>query len=208
MRTRIKICGVSSLDAVDAAIAAGADALGFNMYESSIRYVRPAKTAALLLRLPPLVTKVGLFVNHSAEDVSAILEQCDFDLLQFHGDENNEFCSAFAMPFIKAIRVEQDTEIDEAVAAYPNSSGVLLDSHIPGQFGGTGTTFDWSKVPILDKPVLLAGGLTVDNVGQAIGIVHPYAVDVSGGVESRPGVKDAHLITQFINAVQMERESS
>jgi phosphoribosylanthranilate isomerase len=102
MRTRIKICGISSLDAVDAAIAAGADALGFNMYESSIRYVRPAETAALLLRLPPLVTKVGLFVNHSAEDVSAILEQCDFDLLQFHGDENNEFCSAFEMPFIKA----------------------------------------------------------------------------------------------------------
>jgi phosphoribosylanthranilate isomerase len=85
---------------------------------------------------------------------------------------------------------------------------VLLDSHIPGQFGGTGTTFDWSKIPILDKPVLLAGGLTVDNVGRAIGLVHPYAVDVSGGVESSPGVKDAQLITQFINAVQMEGESS
>lgn len=207
MRTRIKICGIKSSDAADAAIAAGADALGFNMFKSSVRYVEPAETAALLSQLPPLVTKVGLFVNHSAEDVSTIIEQCHFDVLQFHGDESNEFCSAFAMPFIKAIRVEQDTDIADAVAAYPNSSGVLLDSHIPGQFGGTGTTFDWSKIPALDTPVLLAGGLTVDNVGRAIDLVHPYAVDVSGGVETSPGVKDTHLIMQFINAVQMERES-
>ena len=207
MRTRIKICGIKSSDAAEAAIAAGADALGFNMYKSSVRYVEPAETTALLMQLPPLVTKVGLFVNHNAEEVSRIIEQCHFDLLQFHGDESNEFCSAFAMPFIKAIRVEQDTDIEKAVAAYPNSSGVLLDSHIPGQFGGTGTTFDWSIIPVLNTPVLLAGGLTVDNVGRAIDLVHPYAVDVSGGVESSAGVKDAHLITQFIDAVQMERES-
>ncbi|MDG2070790.1 MAG: phosphoribosylanthranilate isomerase [Pseudomonadales bacterium] len=207
MRTRVKICGIKSSDAIDAAVAAGADALGFNMYKSSTRYVGPEETANLLVQIPPLVTKVGLFVNHSADEVSAIIEQCRFDVLQFHGDESNEFCSAFSMPFIKAIRVEQNTDIEAAVATYPNSSGVLLDSHIPGQFGGTGTTFDWSKIPVLDTPVLLAGGLTADNAGRAIDLVHPYAVDVSGGVESSAGVKDAHLITKFIEAVQMERQS-
>lgn len=202
MRTRIKICGIKSSDAAAGAIAAGADALGFNMYKPSARYIEPEAAGALLAQLPPLVTKVGLFVNHSAEEVSAITQQCHFDLLQFHGDESNEYCRVFGMPFIKAIRVDEDTNIEKAVAAYPGCSGVLLDSHVPGQFGGTGTTFDWAKIPTLEKPVVLAGGLTVDNVARAIDLVHPYAVDLSGGVESSPGVKDVNLMTQFVHAVQ------
>ena len=205
--TKVKICGFTEAENAREAAIAGVDAVGLVFYDKSPRNVDILRAQEIIEALPPFVNRVGLFVNANPSFVDEVLCEVPLDTLQFHGDESNEFCSAFSMPFIKAISVEQNTDIEAAVATYPNSSGVLLDSHIPGQFGGTGTTFDWSKIPVLDTPVLLAGGLTADNAGRAIDLVHPYAVDVSGGVESSAGVKDAHLITKFIEAVQMERQS-
>tara|TARA_B100001559_G_scaffold302938_1_gene291122 strand:- start:61 stop:696 length:636 start_codon:yes stop_codon:yes gene_type:complete len=202
MHTRIKICGITSLSSAAAAIDAGVDALGFNMYERSIRFIGVDAANEILRELPSSTIKVGLFVNHSEDEVLSITQRCSFDVLQFHGDEDNSFCASFSKPFMKAIRVGRETDIASEVARYPDSVAVLLDSLVKGKFGGTGISFDWQNVPKLTKPVFLAGGLDVNNVSEAIRTVSPYAVDVSGGVESSPGEKDPELIRAFVHAVQ------
>ena len=202
MHTRIKICGITSLSSAAAAIDAGVDALGFNMYERSIRFIGVDAANEILRELPSSTIKVGLFVNHSEDEVLSITQQCSFDVLQFHGDEDNSFCASFSKPFMKAIRVGGETDIASEVARYPDSVAVLLDSLVKGKFGGTGISFDWQNVPKLTKPVFLAGGLDVNNVSEAVRTVSPYAVDVSGGVESSPGEKDPELIRAFVHAVQ------
>ena len=202
MHTRIKICGITSLSSAAAAIEAGVDALGFNMYERSIRFIGVDAANEILRELPSSTLKVGLFVNHSEDEVLSITQRCSFDVLQFHGDEDNSFCASFSKPFMKAIRVGGETDIASEVARYPDSVAVLLDSLVKGKFGGTGISFDWQNVPKLMKPVFLAGGLDVNNVSEAVRTVSPYAVDVSGGVESSPGEKDPELIRAFVHAVQ------
>ena len=207
MHTRIKVCGITSLPSAAAAVEAGVDALGFNMYEHSVRFIGTEATNKILRELPSSTIKVGLFVNHSEAEVLSIIEQCCFDVLQFHGDEDNSFCASFSKPFMKAIRVGQETNIAREVASYPDSVAVLLDSSVKGKFGGTGISFDWRSVPELTKPVVLAGGLDANNVAEAISIVGPYAVDVSGGVESSPGKKDPELIREFVGAVAATNQS-
>jgi phosphoribosylanthranilate isomerase len=206
MHTRIKICGITSLSSAAAAIEAGADALGFNMYERSIRFIGVDAANEILRELPSSTIKVGLFVNHSEDEVLSITQRCSFDVLQFHGDEDNSFCASFSKPFMKAIRVGRETDIASEVARYPDSVAVLLDSSVKGKFGGTGISFDWQNVPKLTKPVFLAGGLDVNNVSEAVRTVSPYAVDVSGGVESSPGEKDPELIRAFVHAVQVANQ--
>lgn len=182
---------------------AGADALGFNMFEGSPRYVDSAVAADMVSRLPRGVLSVGVFVNAGRDHVAELSEQIGFDVLQFHGDEEEEFCRAFGRDFIKAIRVENDTDVGEAIKAYPAARAVLLDTRVEGLYGGTGRTFDWSQAKdIGGKAIVLAGGLHPANVGDAIAAVQPCAVDVSGGVEREKGVKDPAKIKAFVEAVR------
>jgi phosphoribosylanthranilate isomerase len=202
MVTRVKICGITNTaDAFDA-VSAGASALGFNMYEPSPRYVAPMLAQALCAAVPVFVSRVGLFVNHSRDQVMQICSLVDFDLLQFHGDESNEFCASFGRPFIKALRVAPGDDVVAAVNRFPDSRGILLDAFTDGLYGGTGRTIDWQQIPALKQPLILAGGLDVDNVGNAIRRVSPFAVDVSGGVERSRGVKDADKMRRFVAAVR------
>ena len=201
-RTRIKICGITNSRDADCAVLNGVDALGFNMYEKSPRYVDIENTCRLVDHLPPYVASVGLMVNHTAEEVEAILNKVSFDLLQFHGDETNEFCKHFGLPFIKALRVKNADEIKARVNEFKDSKGILLDAFVEGVYGGTGVTFDWRSLSALGTEIVLAGGLNAGNVGQAILEARPFAVDVSGGVEHRKGQKDESKIVSFIQAVK------
>lgn len=205
MRTRVKICGITNAADLQTAVAAGVDAIGLNMVEASPRYVTP-ETAAALAAAPPLVTIVGLFANHSHDAVMTILSKMHLDLLQFHGDESDEFCKSFGRPYIKALRVSPQTDVAGAVANYPGSSGILLDACVKGIYGGTGVQLDWHKLPRLATSVVLAGGLTPDNVGDAIRLIRPWGVDVSSGVEASPGKKDADKIQAFMAAVRAADE--
>lgn len=201
-RTRIKICGICSVD--DAAIAcnAGADAIGLVFYEKSPRNVTLESAAEIVASLPPLVSVVGLFVNNSDEEVRQVLSRVQLDLLQFHGDEDEDFCSSFDRPYIKAIRVKSDTDLSNLCQLYVSARGFLLDSYRKDTPGGTGETFDWELIPSeLSFPVILAGGLNPENVAQAISAVQPWAVDVSSGVEASPGKKDQQKIEQFVHAI-------
>lgn len=208
-RVRVKICGITRLEDAQAAIAAGADALGFVFYPPSPRYVAPEMAAAIIRQLPPFVTTVGLVVDPAVEEVRALLRQLPLSLLQFHGDEDNAFCAQFGHAWIKALAVKPDTDLAAVAATYPDAAGLLLDAWHPDLRGGTGQTFDWSRIPAqLQKPLILAGGLTPENVAGAVHQVRPYAVDVSGGVEARAadgrpckGIKDAELIKAFIAGV-------
>ncbi|MFT5793229.1 MAG: phosphoribosylanthranilate isomerase [Saprospiraceae bacterium] len=201
MVTRVKICGLTNTADVFAAVGAGASALGFNMYQPSPRYVTPMQAQLLCAAVPVFVSRVGLFVNHSRDQILQICEEVDFDLLQFHGDESNEFCASFDRPFIKAIRVAPGDDLVAVVDRFPDSRGILLDAFTDGLYGGTGRTIDWQQIPALKQAVILAGGLDEDNVGDAIRQARPFAVDVSGGVERSRGVKDADKMRRFMAAV-------
>ena len=204
-RTRIKICGITREEDLAVAVAAGADALGFVFYPPSPRYVAPQRAARLLAGVPAFVTRVGLFVNEPAEAVRAVLAQASLDLLQFHGDEDAAYCAAFGKPWIKAARVKAGFDLLEYASAFadaPGVCGLLLDAHVEG-YGGGGQTFDWSLIPqSLPLPVILSGGLHPGNVAEAVRRVRPWAVDVSSGVESARGIKDAQKITEFIAGVR------
>ena len=202
MHTRIKICGITSLDIALDAVDAGVDALGFNMFESSSRYIGIEDTKEILNALPSSVIKVGLFVNHGYKEVRSAIEHCPFDLLQFHGSEDNTFCDSFPIPFLKAIPFVSKDETQAEFDRYPDSIGILVDSAVAGKFGGTGISFDWASVPSGELPIWLAGGLCSENVASAIEIARPYAVDVSGGVESSPGVKNSEMIRKFVKVVR------
>ncbi|MNF60269.1 N-(5'-phosphoribosyl)anthranilate isomerase [compost metagenome] len=196
---RIKICGITRIEDALAAVAAGADAIGLVFYAKSPRAVTPAQAKAIVAALPPFVTSVGLFVDMPRAELQRLLVEVPLDLLQFHGDESPEDCAGHGRPFIKALRVKPGDDVAAAIARYPEAAGILLDTYVPGTPGGTGEAFDWSLVPRdAAKPVVLAGGLTPDNVGDAVRQVRPYAVDVSGGVEASKGIKDAEKIKAFI----------
>ena len=199
MAVRVKICGITRQQDLHAACQAGADALGFVFYEKSPRHVTIAAAAALVRELPPFVQSVGLFVNADPAFIEAVLRDVPLDLLQFHGDEAPPDCLRFGRPYIKAVRVNRDTDLLKCAADFDTARGLLLDAWVPGVPGGTGERFDWSLIPAdLPRPIILSGGLAPDNVAEAVRCVRPWAVDVSSGVEKEKGIKDAHKIAQFI----------
>lgn len=200
---RSKICGITRIEDALAAAEAGADAIGLVFYAKSPRAVDVRQARSIVAELPPFVTTVGLFVNASRCELNEILEVVPLDLLQFHGDETPADCEGYHRPWIKALRVRPGDELEAACQLYAGARGILLDTYVAGVPGGTGEAFDWSLVPArLSKPIILAGGLSADNVGQAIAQVRPYAVDVSGGVEQAKGIKDAAKIEAFMRAVK------
>ncbi|MBV2089588.1 MAG: phosphoribosylanthranilate isomerase [Candidatus Thiodiazotropha sp. (ex Ctena orbiculata)] len=202
MRTRIKICGITRTEDALTATRLGADAIGLVFYPPSPRSVSPEQAQRIVKSLPPFVTVVGLFVNEDRAVIEQILNQVPLDLLQFHGDESAEDCSSFGRPWIKAIRMRQETDLLSLEQQYADASGLLLDTYQAGVPGGTGKTFDWDLVPeSLAGRVILAGGLNSENVTRAVASLHPYAVDVSGGVEATKGIKDAAKIEAFITGV-------
>jgi phosphoribosylanthranilate isomerase len=202
-RTRVKICGITRVEDAMAAVIAGADALGLVFYEGSPRSVSVAQAQAIVAAIPPFVSVVGLFVNAPTKKIESILSQVRLDILQYHGDETPKDCLQINLPYYKAIRVKADTNLIQYAVDFNSAKALLLDTYSELAVGGTGQTFDWKLIPAnLPKPIILAGGLTVDNVGQAIKQVKPYAVDVSGGVEVSKGIKDAEKITAFMQGVK------
>ncbi len=201
-RTRIKICGLTRPGDVQAAVDAGADAIGLVFYPPSPRYVPAERAEELAALVPPFVTTVGLFVNPDPTFVRAVLAQVPLQLLQFHGDETEEECSRYGRRWIKAARMQEGTDLVEFCSLHPAASGILLDAFVDG-YGGGGTNFDWRLVPAgLDRPLILSGGLDPDNVTEAVRRVRPWAVDVSSGVESAKGIKDAARIAAFVAGVR------
>lgn len=201
-RTRVKICGITRLEDARAAIKHGADAIGLVFYAASPRHVSIAQAKAIAEDLPPFITTVGLFVNVTPKNIVKTIESVGLNLLQFHGDETPEECSQYGVPYIKAIRVKSDTNLVQCEVDFKDAKALLLDTYSEGVMGGTGQVFDWALIPkTLQKPIILAGGLNPENVRQAIEQVHPYAVDVSGGVEASKGIKDAAKIAAFIRGV-------
>ncbi|WP_425515218.1 phosphoribosylanthranilate isomerase [Motiliproteus sediminis] len=198
----MKICGITRAEDARAAVAAGADALGLVFYAPSPRAVTPEQAVSALADVSPFVTVTALFVNPDPSLVEEVLAKVKPDLLQFHGDETEEFCQQFGRPYIKAIRVRPETDLATELRRFESAKGVLLDAYRPGVPGGTGEAFDWSLIsPSMAPDIILAGGLSPANVGQAIAQVRPYAVDVSGGVEAHKGVKDHALLQQFFDEV-------
>jgi phosphoribosylanthranilate isomerase len=199
---RSKICGITRIEDALAAVEAGADAIGFVFYPKSPRAVSVQQARAIIAALPPFISTVGLFVNASRCELNETLDAVPLDMLQFHGDETPEQCDGYHRPFIKALRVQAGDDIAASCRMYSRASGILLDTFVAGVPGGTGETFDWALIPgNLEKPIILAGGLTSANVAQAITQVRPYAVDVSGGVEKSKGIKDHDKIRAFMSAV-------
>ncbi len=207
MRTRIKICGLMREEDVDAAVAAGADAIGFVFYPASPRYVTPQRAAKLAKRIPPFVDVVGLFVNETPEVVRAACATLPINVLQFHGDEDAAYCRQFSRPWLRAARVRAGLDLVEFARSFPDARGLLLDAFVEG-YGGGGHIFDWTLIPPeLPSFLVLSGGLTVANVGEAIRRVRPVAVDVSSGVEMSKGIKDHSKIAAFVAAVRKADES-
>ncbi len=204
-RTRIKICGIREEAHARVAYEAGADAIGFVFHRPSPRYIEPKEAGKIIATLPPFVTAVGLFVNEPGPSLDEILAQAPLGMLQFQGDEPPEFCVRFGRPFVRAVRMEEGTDLVEYARRFSRARALLLDAHVPGEVGGTGQSFDWTRVPrSLPIPVILSGGLTPDNVGRAVREVRPWAVDVSSGVERSRGVKDPAKIVEFIRSVRRE----
>lgn len=202
MRTRVKICGITRPGDAASAVAAGADAIGLVFYEPSPRHVTPALACDIARQVAPFVSIVGLFVNAAPATVQATIEQVPLSLLQFHGEESNADCRQFGMPFIKSVAMREDTDLESVARAYPDAAGLLLDAWQPGTHGGGGVTFDWQYIRgHVPAPLILAGGLSADNVATAIRQVGPYAVDVSSGVESGKGIKSAGKIAAFMKGV-------
>lgn len=202
MRVRIKVCGMTRGEDIEAAARLGVDAVGLVFYPKSPRYVSIAHAQNLVARLPAFVTVTGLFLDPTRDDVLSILDVVRVDLLQFHGSETPEFCRSFSRRYIKAVPMGSQVDIADYALRYADAAALLLDSHAAGQKGGTGITFEWSRVPRFDgPPLILAGGLKPGNVAAAISSVHPYGVDVSSGVESAPGIKDTRRMAEFIAEV-------
>lgn len=208
MRTRIKICGLREHDHVATAIHAGADALGFVLYAPSPRAITLAQCAALTQRVPAFVSTVALFVNPTKEEVETALADARIDLLQFHGDEPESFCKSFGRPYVKALAVNESFDLLQSELQYASAAALLLDTPSAGH-GGSGKTFNWQLINTTNRPsataprLVLSGGLTAANVADAVSAVHPFAVDVSSGVEISRGVKSSELIQEFCRAVRL-----
>ena len=196
---RVKICGITRLEDLRAAVAAGADALGFVFARRSLRRLEPANAAALVQKVPAFVSRVGLFMDQEAAEVRRILGQVPLNLLQFHGQEDAAFCRQFGLPYIKALGMGSGPSLASAEQEFADAASLLLDSHRAGEVGGTGQTFDWAAIPALQLPLVLAGGLDPANVREAVRRVRPWAVDVSSGVEDAPGVKNVAKMRTFIS---------
>lgn len=209
--TRVKICGITNEEDARAAVAAGADALGFVFYRESPRRVEPAVVERIVAGLPPFVLPVGVFVNEEAQRVRQVMDDCGLALAQLHGDETAAYCEALGRPVLRAIRLRSRADF-LALAEYRGRArvrGFVVDAHADGAYGGTGRTADWDLAAEAAgaAQVLLAGGLTPENVGEAIARVRPYGVDVSSGVESRPGKKDHDKVRAFMTAVRLARHA-
>lgn len=202
MRVRAKICGITRVEDALNAVAHGADAIGLVFYSPSPRNVSIHTAIEIVSQIPAFVSVVGLFVNAEAEFIDEVILKVKLDLLQFHGDETPAECARYSRPFIKAVRVKNDTNLVQYAEDFSAAKAILLDAYTEGLVGGTGNVFDWNLIPKqLTKPVILAGGLNADNVALAIKQVKPYAVDVSGGVEISKGIKDVAKIAAFMQAV-------
>ena len=205
MRTRVKICGITRCEDAQLVVDAGVDAIGLVFYEKSPRFVSIEFAAEISQIIPAFVSRVALFKDAEQQMIESVLEQVEIDLIQFHGSETADYCEQFNRPYIKAIGMkgaEHDVRFLLAnVEKYQSAKALLLDGHAPGEAGGTGESFDWASIAAVDKPIVLAGGLTPDNVKQAIDLVHPFAVDVSSGVESSPGIKDKDKVAAFMQQI-------
>jgi len=204
-RTRVKICGLTTVEHARVAAALGADAIGLVFYAASSRHVSLQQAVQIRAALPAFVSVVGLFVDPSEGEVESVLKALHLDCLQFHGGETAAFCRSFGVPYMKALRVRDDLDISSEMSKYSDSSAILLDSFDKNAAGGTGTTFDWQVarrcVQESGASIVLAGGLDASNVAEAIRLVQPYAVDVSSGVESAPGQKSTQRMQDFFDEV-------
>ena len=201
-RVIIKICGLTRAEDVVAAVEAGADAVGF-VFTASPRRISIDTAKRLNGYVPQGVLSVGLFLDQNRSEVEQVISEVPLDILQFHGNETEQECSVFNKPWLKAVAMENTESLMQAERDFPGAAGLLLDSHSKGKRGGSGKLFDWSLSRPVAKPVWLAGGLSPDNVGEAIHTVRPFAVDVSSGVESRPGIKAASRMNAFVEAVRI-----
>lgn len=201
-RTRIKFCGITRARDAALAVALGVDAVGFVLVPASKRWIEPAAAARIRRVLPPFVSTVALFKDADAAFVQDAIDTLRPDLLQFHGDEDAAFCASFGLPYLKAVAMGRAQNLKRLVSTYAEASALLLDGHAPGEMGGSGKSFDWSRLQAVKKPLVLAGGLTPENVARALRVARPYAVDVSSGIERKPGIKDEAKMRAFVNAVQ------
>ncbi len=202
-RTRIKVCGITRRVDLHNAISAGVDAVGLVFYPPSPRSVTLETAEKISTGCPAFISVVALFVDPDSELVDNVVKSVRPQLLQFHGSETRDFCERSGLPYMKALRVAEGVDLMALAQSYPTASALLLDTYVRGVAGGTGQSFDWGVIPEdLSAPLVLAGGLAAENVGAAISAVHPYAVDVSGGVESEPGLKDINRMHAFVSAVR------
>ena len=202
MRTKIKICGITNLRNAHEAARLGVDALGFVFFSESPRYIEPKKARVIINLLPSFVSRVGLFVNAPKEEVLSIISESRVNMLQFHGDEDENFCNQFNLPYIKAISFKDGINLLEYCQIFASSSAILIDTYSQKMRGGTGKTFNWDLIPKqLPLPLIIAGGLDSKNVSSLINSVNPYGVDVSGGVEVDKGIKDHNMMKNFVLGV-------
>ena len=205
MSVAIKICGITRVQDGVAAASLGANAIGLMFFRGSARFVTLARAKEIITAIPPFVSVVAVFVNPEKDQVTQIIDNLSVDLLQFHGDESAEFCTQFSRPYIKAVRVKPGVDLLQYAIGYSQSKGLLVDAFIEGSQGGTGQVFDWSLIPKnISRPLILSGGLNSGNVKQAVAQVKPWAVDVSSGVETEKGIKDAMKIAAFIREARYE----
>lgn len=201
-QVRVKICGLTRVENAIAVAATGVDAIGLVFYKKSARYVDIAEAEKIAKAVGPFTTVTALFVNPTVDEVEQVLSRVPIHLIQFHGDESPEFCAQFNRPFIKAFRVRENVALEPLLARYDNACGWLLDAYVEDEYGGTGMSFDWSSIPnAIMKKIVLAGGLTPENVGKAVSHFEPLAVDVSGGVEQVKGIKCLLKVQAFVDAI-------
>lgn len=203
MTVRVKICGITRLQDAEAAVRHGADAIGFVFWKGSARYMAPGEAREIIAKLPPFVTTVGVYVDPAAEWVEETSAVARLGLLQFHGNEEPDFCEQFFLPYIKAVRVRRGLDLLQYAARYGGARGLLMDAYVEGEPGGTGNAFDWDLIPgDLPLPIILSGGLQPENVSEAIRRARPWAVDVSSGVETARGIKNPQKIEAFMRGVR------
>ena len=203
MKTKVKICGITNLKNALEASEIGVDALGFVFFKDSPRYIDPIEAGKIINLLPTFLLRVGLFVNPSENEVLSAISDSRINMIQFHGDENEEFCNQFNLPYIKAVAFRDDLNLLEYCKLYASSSAILIDTYSKKLRGGTGKTFDWDLLPKeLPLPIIIAGGLDSANVSLLIKTLNPYGVDVSGGVEREKGIKDYNMMKNFVLGVK------